>query len=196
MLGFCFPKLVLIIFFLPLIVELAVDGVVVVGLPVFLMDGVILFLYLMVKPFLVVLLVYACDNVVLLLMGRNQFLFSLQGELHLAVFEIELWKLLIVYHVVGVPDGAELLVLLLLHLRLGRVQVHDVEVFFVLRSVFLSWSNERRYEVGHEGPGSFLFVELVDFELIIVLLVGLEDGVEEHFFGLDLFVGDVMNLRD
>ncbi len=131
-----FP-LLLELLLLVCIVEMAIDRVIAMGLPVLLVELLRLPLHLIPDAFLMVLIVDIGDNIVLLLVVLQQFLLALDWKPHLPILEVVIGHLLIVNHVVGVTDGPHLASRHLFGVGIVRFEVHDVEVLLVLERLFL-----------------------------------------------------------
>lgn len=94
----------LVIFLFLFVVEFPVDKVVSMRFPVFVHDLQVLLHFFFVYFLFVVLHVLSCNNVELFLLVTNQIHLSLNRNLNLPVFEIEIRQFLIVYHVVSIAD--------------------------------------------------------------------------------------------
>jgi hypothetical protein len=127
----------LVVLLLLLVVEVAVDGVVVVRLPVLVVELMRLPLHLAPHLLLVVVVVNVGNDVVVLLVVLQQLLLPLHRQTQLTVLQEVLRDLLVVYHVVGVADRAEPARWQVLDVRVVRFETDDVEVLLVLEGLLL-----------------------------------------------------------
>lgn len=86
------------------VIELSVDKVVLVRLPIFIHHLQALLHSFSVYFFLVVLFVLSCYDVELFFVAVNQILLSLNGDFYLPAFEVEVRQFLIIYDIVSVAD--------------------------------------------------------------------------------------------
>lgn len=141
MLHLQFLELLLVFYFSLFIIELAKYRVIIVGLPILAKSGLSLFFILLLCPFLIVLVIYACHNVELFWIVLNKCLLSLDWQLYFSVMEVKIWQLWVVYNIIGISNRAQLLHI---HLRLGglmlsRMQVHNVVGPLVLLRLSLNY---------------------------------------------------------
>jgi hypothetical protein len=127
----------LVVLLLLLVVEVAVDGVVVVRLPVLVVELMRLPLHLAPHLLLVVVVVNVRNDVVVLLVVLQQLLLPLHRQTQLTVLQEVLRDLLVVYHVVGIADRAESARWQVLDVRVVRFETDDVEVLLVLEGLLL-----------------------------------------------------------
>lgn len=125
------------------VVELAEHRVIVMSLPVLPECCLPLFLVLLPRSLFVVLIVDAGYNVELFGVVLDQHFLPLDWKPHLPVVEVEIGQSRVIYHIVGIPNGAQFLPIGLWFscgLLLNRVQVDDVVGPLVLLGLSLSYT--------------------------------------------------------
>ena len=124
--------------FLLLVIEFAVNWVVVVSIPIFASYLLNLFLLLAGKLALVVLFVNVGQDVKLFCVLLKQLLLPLDRKSKLFILEKVFRQLLVVYYVVGVSHRTGLSVCLLFFKGLVRFQVDNIKVFLVFDCLLLN----------------------------------------------------------
>jgi hypothetical protein len=120
------------------VIEMPVDGVITMCLPVLLTQVLRLLLHLILDPLLVMLVVYVGDDIVLLLVVLQQFLLAFDRQSHLPILEEVIRHLLVIDHVVSIANWAHLASREVLLVGLVGFQVDDVEVLLVLQGLLLN----------------------------------------------------------
>jgi hypothetical protein len=135
-LFFPYLELLLIVFLLGGVVELAKNTIILMGFPILIYDLLIPLFDILLKSLLVILFVSSAYKVVLSGWFRKHLHLPFDRKPHLSVLVKVVSHLLIVYHIVNVSHWTQFLIRFGL-IRICPVKVHNVIVFIVLSRVFL-----------------------------------------------------------
>lgn len=90
------------------IIEMSIDGVITMRLPILFIQVLGLLLHLLFSPFLMMLIVDIGDDIVLLLVIFQQFLLAFDRQPHLPILEEVIRHLLVINHVVSIANRTHL----------------------------------------------------------------------------------------
>lgn len=130
--------LLLILLLFALIIELAIDRIIIMCLRKCFECLMMQFINLCPCPLFVVLIIDVINYVELFFVVIQQLLLFLYWKPHLAVLEEDLGQLLVVYYVIGIANWGELTVWNFLGVRLVAFEVDNIEVFLILYRLLLN----------------------------------------------------------
>lgn len=128
----------LILFLLFWVIKTSINGIISMGLPIFIVDFSILLFDLFFNLLLMMLLVDIRQDVKLLLIVSEQLFLPFNWELYLSILEVKIWHFLIINNIVGIPYRSKMPSDLLLDIWFIGLEVDNIEIFLILHRMFLS----------------------------------------------------------
>ncbi len=119
------------------IVKMTIYWIVIMGSPIFVIDLLDLLIYLFLHFLLVILFVNVIDDIEIFLVIVIQSFLPFNWKSNIPIFEVILWKLLIVNNIISVSDWTQLTQLRFRSTRVIGVEINNIETFLVLNGIFL-----------------------------------------------------------